>query len=82
MAGEALTQAKLYSEQPLAGFEVASIRYLILVSRKRLPIPEAVVQNNVTYEYRNVAVQPDTPSVEARKGGDRRSGQANPAEGL
>jgi hypothetical protein len=67
MADEALTQAKLYSEQPLGGFEVASTRYLILVSRKRLPMPEALVENNVTYEYRNVAVHPDTPSVEARK---------------
>jgi hypothetical protein len=73
-ADEAFTQAKLYCEQPLAGFEVASVRYLILVSKKRLlPMPEARVRNSVTYEYRNVAVDPDPPSIEARKAEDRRT---------
>jgi len=64
---EAFKQANIYSEEPLAGFEVASTRYLILVSRKRLSLPSNIMTNNVTYEYRNVAVEPDVPSIEARK---------------
>jgi len=67
-ADEALMQAQLYREEPLAGFEVASVRYLVLVSESRLlSMPQARVHNDVTYEYRNVAVNPDPPSIEARK---------------
>ena len=40
---------------------------LILVSRKRLSLADNITKNNVTYEYRNVAVEPDAPSIEARK---------------
>jgi hypothetical protein len=65
-ADEALRQAKIYSAEPLAGFEVASTRYLVLVSTKRLQLPVPVVHNAVAYEYRNVAVDPDSPSFDAR----------------
>ncbi len=67
-AEEAMRQAKIYSAEPLAGFEVASTRYLVLVSKKRLePLPP-IIQGTVTYEYRNIAVDPETPSINARKG--------------
>lgn len=67
-ADEALRQAKIYSAEPLAGFEVASTRYLVLVSKKRLELLPPIIQGVITYEYRNIAVDPETPSVDARKG--------------
>jgi hypothetical protein len=68
-ADEALKEAKIYSAEPLAGFEVASTRYLVLVSEKRPQVPKPTVQNTIIYEYRNIAVDPDAPSVDARKSG-------------
>jgi hypothetical protein len=67
-ANEAYEQAKIYCGVPLAGFEVASTRYLILVSETRMKMPPAKIVAGVTYEYRNVAVRPETPSIEARNG--------------
>jgi hypothetical protein len=66
-ADEACKQAKLYCEAPLAGFEVTSTRYLVLVSKPRLEMPPPRIFADVVYEFRNVAVAPDVPSREARK---------------
>jgi hypothetical protein len=63
----AFKQAKIYSAEPLAGFEVASPRYLVLVSEKRLEQPLPTLENGVTYQYRIIAVDPDTPAADARK---------------
>jgi hypothetical protein len=40
------------------------------------PMPDARLRNNITYEYRNVAVDPDTPSIAARMTRDRRTTDA------
>lgn len=61
-ADEALQQAKRYSAGILAGFELASRRYLILVSENHIKLPEAVQDSGITYEYCNVAVSPRPPS--------------------
>jgi hypothetical protein len=61
-AEEAYEQAKRYSEGILAGFELASRRYLVLVSRHHLDLPSPRQDAEVIYEYRNVAVSPRTPS--------------------
>jgi hypothetical protein len=66
-AREAYKQAKLYCQSPLAGFEVTSTRYIVLVSQERLEIPPAKIEGDVTYEFRNVAVAPKSPSQDARK---------------
>jgi hypothetical protein len=58
----AFNQACIYASGSLAGFELASRRYLIMVSQKRLSMPEERSDGAVTYEYRNVAVEPDPPS--------------------
>jgi len=66
-AREGYEQAKLYCAGPLAGFELTSTRYIVLVSRERLETPPPELVEDVTYEFRNVAVAPKSPSLEARK---------------
>lgn len=61
-ADEAYQQAKRYSEGILAGFELASRRYLVLVSSDQLAMPSPRQEAEAIYEYRNVAVCPSTPS--------------------
>ena len=66
-AEEAFQQAKLYSERPLAGFEVRSTRYLVLVSQERLEAQPPKIVGGVTYEVHNIAVDPENPSQDARR---------------
>jgi hypothetical protein len=61
-AEEAYRQAKRYNEGIFGGFELASRKYLILVSRDRLEMPGPLKEKEATYEYRNVAVSLSTPS--------------------
>lgn len=65
-AKEALSQADNYSVGALAGFELASRRYLVMVSKDRLTVPPAKSSGHITYEYRNIAVSPSVPSVSAK----------------
>jgi hypothetical protein len=59
---QAYRQAKRYKQGILAGFEVASPRYLVMVSEDYLSLPEPRLEGDVTYEYRNIAVSPSPPS--------------------
>lgn len=61
-AEQALTQARKYSVGALAGFELSSVRFLILVSEDRLAPPPDVLEGGVVYRYVNVAVRPKVPS--------------------
>ncbi len=61
-AEAAYQQAKRYAAGILAGFELASRRYLILVSDDHLDLPDSIRDSEITYEYRNIAVSPRTPS--------------------
>jgi hypothetical protein len=67
-ADEAYQQAKRYSEGILAGFELASRRYLVLVSNDQVVLPGPRSDGDTIYEYRNVAVCPRTPSTSSRAG--------------
>jgi hypothetical protein len=62
---EAFEQAKRYREGILAGFEVASPRYLIIVSADYRIMPSLREEAGVKYEYHNIAVEPSTPSRHA-----------------
>lgn len=65
-ATEARTQAEQYAEGVLAGFELGSRRYLVLVSEQPLVALPAVAQSakpNVSYEVVNIPVSPSVPSV-------------------
>ncbi|MFC5862083.1 hypothetical protein ACFPT7_07245 [Acidicapsa dinghuensis] len=58
----AFKQARSYTGGILAGFPVASTRYLVMVSEDVLHMQESIVDGEIIYEYRNVAVNPKTPS--------------------
>jgi hypothetical protein len=64
---EAYEQARRYREGILAGFEVTSTRYLVIVSGDHFDMPSPKHEGEVTYEYRNIAVAPSTPSQRARR---------------
>lgn len=67
-ADEARREAETYCAEALAGFEVVSTRYVVLVSKGRLEqMPNPVNESGVTYAHFNVAVDPETPSKNARK---------------
>jgi hypothetical protein len=61
-ADQALKQARRYSSGILAGFELSSRRYLVIVSDDFLPPPENEQEGSVLYQYVNVAVSPSVPS--------------------
>src|SRR5712692_3457363 len=67
-AHEAQVEAEKYSSGPLLGFELASTRYVILVSRGHLlPVPTLPATGPADYQVRNIAVEPESPSKVARK---------------
>ncbi len=61
-ADQALTQARRYSAGVLAGFELTSMRYLVLVSDDHLTLPPDVIGGGVTFRHINIAVAPSKPS--------------------
>jgi hypothetical protein len=64
---EAHEQARLYSTGVLAGFQLSSRRYLVLVSGNDLvSMPVARKEGSVIYEYVDVAVSPIVPSEMSR----------------
>jgi hypothetical protein len=61
---QALTQAALYAGGSLAGTELRSTRYLVLVSRGYLPgLERAIAQDDVSYRIVNLAVEPASPHL-------------------
>jgi len=67
-ASQALYQARLYSASILAGSELSSRRYLVMVSEARLQPRAHHRDGSLTYEYVNIAVSPDVPSKRPRRG--------------
>jgi len=72
MVDRAYEQAKRYQKGILAGFEVASPRYLVMVSEDHLEMPPPRQDGEVLYEHLNIAVSPSSPSRFARKQVSRR----------
>jgi hypothetical protein len=58
----AYRQARRYRAGILAGIEVATPRYLVIVSDDHLTMPSPQTAGEATYEYRNIAVNPSAPS--------------------
>ena len=77
-AEDAYDQARRYREGILAGFEVSSPRYLVLVSEDHLKVPGARHEHEATYEYRNIAVDPKSPSKRPRKTAESLGEHAKP----
>jgi hypothetical protein len=65
IAEGARTQASLYGAGILSGIELASYRYIVLVSRPRLPKLPDIIQDGITYRHVNIAVAPAIPSKAA-----------------
>jgi hypothetical protein len=59
---QAYQQARRYTAGSLAGFELASRRYLVLVSEKSIQMPDSRTEGGCIYEHKNIAVDPDVPS--------------------
>ncbi len=64
---EAYEQTKIYTAGVLSGIELVNYRYLVMVSEKSMKMPGDLIENNVTFRYINLSVDPDTPSKEAKK---------------
>ncbi len=65
---EARRQAELYSQGVLGGIELLNYRYLVMVSRENIDMPHDVLLNTITYKAINIAVDPRTPGITARRG--------------
>ncbi|MEI7710218.1 MAG: hypothetical protein WCI94_02220 [Rhodospirillales bacterium] len=64
---EACQQAKLYTKGVLAGTELESFRYVVVVSEDRIDTPSDLRIDSVTWRHINIAVNPLPPSKSARK---------------
>jgi hypothetical protein len=59
---EARLQAGRYSQGALAGSELTSYRYAVVVSWQEVDVPDDLRENGVVYRHINIAVDPRTPS--------------------
>lgn len=66
-ATAARRQGELYSQGILHDLALRSTRYIVLVSKKQLQPPDDLRENGITYRHIVVPVDPDLPSVAARK---------------
>jgi hypothetical protein len=66
-AEDGMRQAQLYSGSSLAAVELASVRYIVVVTEEREEMRGDERIGLVTYRFINVAVSPLKPSVEARR---------------
>ena len=64
---EAFEQTKLYVSGVLGGIELANYRYLVMVSEKSMKMPSDSIEGTIVYRHINIAVNPDTPSIEAKE---------------
>jgi hypothetical protein len=64
---EAREQAQLYAQGVLAGNELTTHRYAIVVSKQQVVVPKDEIEGRIVYRHINIAVAPSTPSKIARK---------------
>lgn len=67
----AKNQASIYSTESLSSLELASCRYLIMVSEKHLVIPkrfQEFTENAILYRVVNIVYRPNSPSKRAKNG--------------
>jgi hypothetical protein len=68
---EARAQAEKYKRGALAGIELSGYRYLVAVSLKELRptsvLADSSSKDGTVYRHVNIVVQPDVPSIAARK---------------
>ncbi len=61
---QGLNQAKIYSSSSISlpGTELSSVRFIVLVSKKKLVLPTASIDGGIEYRPINIIVDPDPPS--------------------
>ncbi|MCP3461116.1 hypothetical protein [Bradyrhizobium sp. CCGUVB23] len=59
---EARDQAHRYGRGVLAGNELTSYRFAIVVSEEQVPIPDDITLEGIVYRHINIAVKPKPPS--------------------
>ena len=64
--GEARRQAAGYTGGILAGVELASHRYVVVVTKRQVEPPPDIIEAAVTYRHINIAVEPASPSIAAK----------------
>lgn len=64
---DGMRQARIYSGSSLAAIELASVRYIIVVTDEREVMRDDESVGSVTYRFINIAVSPLGPSATARK---------------
>jgi hypothetical protein len=64
---QARHQASRYSEGSLAGFELESERYLVLVGKREFTVPDNTTDGNVKYSVIPLVLDRTTPSISARQ---------------
>jgi hypothetical protein len=61
-AAQARKQAARYTVGALGGVELAGYRFIVLVSKEHLTLPEDQSENGIRYQHINIAVDPKSPS--------------------
>jgi hypothetical protein len=64
---EARDQARRYTHGVLAGVELTTVRYAVVVSLEQITEPDDEPDGAVIYRHINVAVDPETPSKGSRR---------------
>jgi hypothetical protein len=64
---EAQRQAEIYNSDVLGGVEIRNYRYLVMVSEKRMEMPDDSIKGGAKYRHINIAVNPGNPSEEAKR---------------
>lgn len=65
VADKARRQANLYAQGVLAGLELSTHRFIVLVTEDRISLPEDVISDGVVYRHIGVAINPNVPSKSA-----------------
>jgi hypothetical protein len=64
---KAREQAKLYASGVLGGTELTAYRYIVVVSQRSVKVPDPIKDRGVEYRHINIAVEPLSPSRQARR---------------
>lgn len=64
---EAKAQAEIYRGGILGGLELTSHRYLVVVTKEQINVPEDIRESNIVYRHINIAVDPQLPSAASKK---------------
>jgi len=59
---EARRQANRYAQGVLSEIELASYRYVVVVSKRQVDVPDDIREGSVIYRHVNIAVDPQVPS--------------------